>query len=244
MLERLKRWFTERGIDPIDVAGILAFSGLVFGRLYAWLDLEWEGDGEKDGWRSWISLTGGLLFAVLAITIVSGLLLLFYYNPTPDSAQASIRYLENEVMFGRTVRQVHAWSASIFIFLIFVHLFRCFVWRSYGRPKDLNWIVGAVLLFLSFYFILTGRLLPWDQYAYWKTVANIDVLWKVPLVGSFLVKVLYGGEDVTWLTLIRFYSAHILVLPLVSGGFLLLHFALLKRHGTSSSSAEGRVDNE
>ena len=234
MIPRLRMWFSNRGFDPGDLLGGLAFSGFVFGRIYAWMGLESEEDREGGGWNGWITLTGGVLFAVLTITAVSGLLLLFYYHPTPASAQSSIRYLQNAAMFGRTVRQVHAWSASILIFLIFVHLIRCFVTRAYGRPMDIHWFIGAVLLFFSFYFLLTGRLLPWDQYAYWKTMANLRVLWDVPLVGRSLVNLLYGGKDVTWLTLIRFYSAHIFVLPLLFGVFLLLHFSYLKRYGTKS----------
>ncbi len=242
MILRFKRWLVERDIDPLDIVGILAFFGFVFGRIYSWLGLEnGEGKLRNDGGR-WFSHTGGLLFAVLMVTATSGIFLLFYYHPTPESAQASIRYLENEVFLGRTVRQAHAWSASILIFLIFIHVFKCFVRRAFGRPSELNWIVGSILLFLGFYFILTGRLLPWDQYSYWKTVANIEVLWNVPILGSFLVNLLYGGKDVTWITLIRFYSAHVLVLPLAMIAFLLLHFSFLKRYGLSGTKGEGGGD--
>ncbi len=243
MISRFKRWLIERDIDPLDIVGILAFFGFVFGRLYSWIGLEdekKEGGYERGG--GWFSHTGGLLFAILMITATSGVYLIFYYHPTPESAQASIRYLENEVFLGRTVRQAHAWSASILIFLIFIHVFKCFVRRAFGRPSDLNWIVGSIMLFLGFYFILTGRLLPWDQYSYWKTVANIEVLWNVPVLGSFLVNLLYGGKDVTWITLIRFYSAHVLILPLAMIVFLLFHFSMLKRYGVSRSKRGGGGD--
>ena len=239
---RFRRWLLERDIDPLDFLGVLAFFGLVFGRLYTWIGLE-DGEGDPgDAERGWFLHTGGLLFAVLMVTVTSGIFLVFYYHPTPESAQASIRYLENEVFLGRTVRQVHAWSASALIFLIFIHLFKCFVRRSFGGPRELNWIVGSVLLFLGFYFILTGRLLPWDQYSYWKTVANIGVLWDVPVLGRFLVNLLYGGKDVTWITLIRFYSAHVMVLPLATVVFLLWHLSLLKRYGLGRADRRGKID--
>jgi len=238
MKSRLERWLSDRGIDPLDLLGILAFSGFVFGRIYAWLKLDPDGQADRGNLSRWASHTGGLLFAVLMMTSITGLLLAFYYHPTPESAQASLRYLESEVTFGRTIRQVHAWSASLLIFLLFFHVFRCFIWRSYGWPKGLTWFFGSVLLFLSFYFMLTGRLLPWDQYAYWKTVANIEVLWDVPLFGSPLVSILYGGKDVTWLTLIRFYSAHVFVLPMATGAVLFIHFSYLRRRrpGTAMKS--------
>jgi len=234
---RFSKWFSERGIDTLDVAGILAFAGLVFGRIYSWLDLERSEETAGGTVKKWFFHTGGLLFCMTAVTVTSGLFLLFYYHPTPESAQASLRYIESSVFFGRTLRQLHAWSASSLIFLIFVHIFKCFANRAYGRPKELNWLVGSSLLFFCFYFLLTGRLLPWDQYSYWKTVANLKVLSDVPVIGSFLVNLLYGGQDVTWITLIRFYSAHVLVLPLVTAALLLLHFRLMRKDHHSSTSA-------
>jgi quinol-cytochrome oxidoreductase complex cytochrome b subunit len=237
----IKKWFHDRGIAYSDVAGLLSFFAFVFGRIYTWLNIDRGEEGDRTG-GSWFSHTGGLLFAVMMVTFTSGIFLLFYYHPTPESAQASLRYLENEVFLGRTVRQTHAWSASVLIFLIIIHVFRCFIQRSYGRPKELNWIIGSVLLFLGFYFILTGRLMPWDQYSYWKTVANIEVLWDVPILGDFLVNILYGGKDVTWITLIRFYSAHVFVLPLAMVVFLLLHFSLLRRYHSTSPIHEREMD--
>jgi quinol-cytochrome oxidoreductase complex cytochrome b subunit len=241
--ERIRQWFRERGIDTLDLLGILAFSAGIFGRIYTWLGLDDDRGGERAWGGGWSALTGGLLFGVSVVTAATGLLLLFYYHPTPESAQASLRYLENEVLLGRTVRQVHAWSASLLVFLLFVHIIKCFVLAAYRKPGELNWILGSILLFFTFYFTLTGRLLPWDQFAYWRTVANIEVLWNVPIIGSFLVDLLYGGKDVTWITLIRFYSAHIFVLPLVTVGVLLLHFFLLRKYGVVSIPGRRKDDD-
>jgi len=241
--ERIRQWLQERGIDPLDLLGILAFVAGIFGRIYMWLGLDADRGGPRARGGGWASLTGGLLFAVSALASASGLLLLFYYHPTPESAQASLRYLENGVFFGRTIRQVHAWSASLLVFLLFVHIIKCFILAAYRKPGELNWILGSILVFCTFYFTLTGRLLPWDQFAYWRTVANIEVLWNVPIIGRFLVDFLYGGKDVTWITLIRFYSAHIFVLPLVTVGILLLHLFLLRKYGVVSISGRRKDDD-
>ena len=112
-------------------------------------------------------------------------------------------------------------------------MMRVFITGAYKTPRELNWIAGAVLLLFTLGFGFTGYLLPWDQKAYWATVVGTNMLASVPFIGPGLAGFLRGGIDVTGQTLVRFYSIHILWLPLFTAFFLWVHFHVLRRVGIS-----------
>jgi cytochrome b6 len=180
----------------------------------------------------WYYLGGMTLFCFL-IQIVTGILLLVYYRPTAEAAFESVEFIMTEVPFGWLVRSIHSWSANLMLFFAFVHMFSVFFLRSYRRPRELTWVSGALLLFLSLGFGFSGYLLPWNQLAYFATKVGTDILGEVPLIGHWLLTVARGGDDVTGATLTRFFGVHVAILPMIATFFLVAHLALVQKHGMS-----------
>ncbi|HWO56672.1 MAG TPA: cytochrome bc complex cytochrome b subunit [bacterium] len=180
----------------------------------------------------WYYLGGMTLFCFL-IQIVTGILLLVYYRPTAEAAFESVEFIMTEVPFGWLVRSIHSWSANLMLFFAFVHMFSVFFLRSYRRPRELTWVSGALLLFLSLGFGFSGYLLPWNQLAFFATKVGTDILGEVPLIGHWLLTVARGGDDVTGATLTRFFGVHVAILPMIATFFLVAHLALVQKHGMS-----------
>ena len=124
---------------------------------------------------------------------VTGVILAMYYQPTPEGAYKSIQHITNDLTLGWLVRGMHRWGASVFIILLFFHAARVFLFGAYKYPRELNWIVGVVLLILGMLEGFTGYLLPWDQTAYWATVVGINLNGTAPFVGEFLSQFLRSG---------------------------------------------------
>ena len=114
-----------------------------------------------------------------------------------------------------------------------LHLVRVVFFGSYRKPRELNWIVGLLLLQVILAFGLTGYLLPWDQRAYWATVVTINIARLTPVLGDVVAAVLQGGAEVGALTLTRWYAVHVMVLPAVLVGLVVVHLYLMRRHGIS-----------
>jgi quinol-cytochrome oxidoreductase complex cytochrome b subunit len=129
---------------------------------------------------------------------------------------------------------MHKWGASIFIILMFFHMARVFLFGAYKYPRELNWIVGALILTLALAEGFTGYLLPWDQTAYWATVVGININATAPIAGPFIADFLRGGAEIGENTLSIFYSFHMLVIPGGLAALILLHLYLVVRLGVSS----------
>jgi len=114
---------------------------------------------------------------------------------------------------------------------MFIHMLRVFFQAAYKNPRELNWMVGGVLMLLTLAFGFTGYLLPWDQLSFWGTTVGTEVAGGVPLIGKYLLIFLRGSENVTGDTLTRFYAVHVLILPWITALFLAIHFAIVKRQG-------------
>ena len=209
----LKAWFDDR-LGARDLKRVLLDEPLPSGT----------------GW--WFTLGSILLFG-LTIQVVTGIALAVYYAPTPDHAWDSVRYITTEVRGGSFLRGLHHWGASIVVVAAVLHLLRVVLFGSYKRPRELNWIVGILLLLVILAFGLTGYLLPWDQRAYWATVVTINISRLTPMFGDVVAVLLRGGADVGALTLTRWYAIHVMVLPLVLIGLVVLHLYLMRRHGIS-----------
>ena len=162
------------------------------------------------------------------------MILAMYYKPDPNSAYESIRHITDDLWAGWLVRGMHRWGASVFIILLFLHMGRVFLYGAYKYPRELNWIVGALILVLGMMEGFFGYLLPWDQTAYWATVVGVNLQATGPFVGPFLGPVLQGGHDIGPDTLARFYSLHMLVIPGALAGLIGLHLWLVVRIGVSS----------
>lgn len=187
------------------------------------------------GWL--FTLGSGTLFA-FCVQLLTGAFLAMYYAPTPDHAHASVSRIQSDVPAGNWIRGLHFWGASAMVVLVFLHLMRVFWMGAYKKPREMNWIVGVVLLLLVLGFAFTGYLLPWDQKAYWATVVGTKIAASAPVLGQFAGELLSGGARVGAYTLSRFYALHVIWLPLATLFGVAVHLYLLRRHGHAGSEAD------
>ncbi len=196
---------------------------------------------------SWFHTLGSATLTAFLVQAITGVVLAFYYKPDPDSAYRSVQAITNDVTLGWLVRGMHKWGASVFIILMFFHMARVFLFGAYKYPRELNWIIGVLLLALGMLEGFTGYLLPWDQTAYWATVVGINLNGTAPVVGPFLAQFLSGGAEIGSDTLSKFYSLHMLVIPGAIIGLIILHLYLVIRLGVTSppwsAEAAGRERN-
>lgn len=183
----------------------------------------------KDNLRIGYTLClGGLAFTCLLVLAGTGLLLLFYYSPSPVEAHASIQFLERAVWGGRYLRSLHRLASHGLLILVGLHTVRVVLTGTFQRPAKLNWVVGCLLLFLSIFGAYTGYLLPMDQLAYWATQTGMELLRSLPLGGpvrAVLVPDAVAGP----LSLLRFFAFHVAIVPLALMGLSLLHFFVIRR---------------
>jgi menaquinol-cytochrome c reductase cytochrome b subunit len=179
------------------------------------------------------TLGSATLFAFLNQAI-TGVFLAMYYDPSPTRAYESTRFITNEAFLGELVRGMHKWGATVMTVLIFLHMGRTFFFGAYKYPRELNWIIGVVLVILTFVMGLTGYLLPFDQRSYWATIVASNITASGPFVGPYLADFLRGGPDFGATTLSRFYSIHMLLVPGLMAGLIGAHLYLVAKHGTTA----------
>lgn len=176
---------------------------------------------------------GGMTLFLFTVQVITGILLLLYYRPSASEAYESVQFLMTEVQFGWLVRSLHAWSANLMIFTLFVHLFSALMLKAYRKPRELTWLSGAALMALTLGFGFTGYLLPWNKLAFFATSVGTDVPGVMPIVGPFLRRLLRGGDEVTGATLTRFYGIHVAVLPAIVTALIGVHLFFVQKHGMS-----------
>src|SRR2546426_10440277 len=182
---------------------------------------------------NWFQTLGSATLTAFLVQALTGVILAMYYKPDPKSAYPSIQHITNDVFAGWLVRGMHRWGASVFIILMFMHMGRVFLFGAYKYPRELNWIIGVLLLVMGLLEGFTGYLLPWDQTSYWATVVGININGTGPIVGPFLAQVLRGGAEIGPDTLARFYSIHMLVIPGAIIALIGLHLYLVVRLGVT-----------
>jgi quinol-cytochrome oxidoreductase complex cytochrome b subunit len=196
----------------------------------------------------WWQTLGSATLTAFLVQLVTGVILAMYYKPDPKSAYASVQHIQNDVWLGWLVRGMHKWGASVFIILLFFHMARVFLFGAYKYPRELNWIVGALLVPTALLEGFSGYLLPFDQTAYWATVVGVNINGTAPFLGPFLANFLQSGAQIGGDTLARFYSLHMLLLPGAIIGLIGLHLYLVVRLGVSSppwsKEAAGRERDE
>jgi menaquinol-cytochrome c reductase cytochrome b subunit len=193
---------------------------------------------------SWAQTLGAASLTAFIVQAVTGVFLAMYYKPDPDNAYASIQNITEEVTLGWLVRGMHKWGASVFIILMFFHMARTFLFGAYKYPRELNWVIGVLILVLGMLEGFTGYLLPWDNTAYWATVVGINLNATAPFAGPFLAQFLQGGLDINPDTLSKFYALHMLLVPAGIMALIGLHLYLVVRLGVTSppwsATAAGR----
>jgi ubiquinol-cytochrome c reductase cytochrome b subunit len=181
----------------------------------------------------WWFVTGSILLFLLAVQLVTGVVLTMYYVPSPEHAYDSVRYITDRLPLGAIVRALHFFGASFIVVAAVIHMLRVVLFGSYKKPREVTWMTGVTLLLLILGFALTGYLLPWDQKAYWATTVTINIARSTPFVGEQVAALMRGGAELGSLTLLRWYTAHVFLLPAALIGFVVAHVYLMRRHGIS-----------
>jgi cytochrome b6 len=176
---------------------------------------------------------GGMTLFFFLVQVTTGILLLLYYRPSSSEAYESVAFIMTRVPFGWLMRSIHAWSANLMIGTLFAHMASVVFLHAYRRPRELTWVTGVLVLFITLGFGFSGYLLPWNELAFFATRVGTDIAGVVPVVGERLVFFLRGGSDVTGGTLTRFFGAHVAVLPAITTVLIGAHLLLVQFHGMS-----------
>jgi menaquinol-cytochrome c reductase cytochrome b subunit len=183
---------------------------------------------------------GGMVFILIVFMLLTGVFLSFYYVPdagTPGNSPAynSVLFIQNTQYLGWLIRAVHFWGANLLIIMVLIHMARVYWTGSYRAPRELNWIVGVIMLLCILGLSLTGYLLPWDNKAYFATQVTIKIggLTPPPQLGALIREVLQGGAVVGPATLQRFFTIHVFLLPALIVLLMYVHFRFIRAHGIS-----------
>jgi len=174
---------------------------------------------------------GGMAVVLVFLLLGTGVLLKFVYQPFPDKAYESILHVQNEVLFGRLIRNIHHWSANALILVAFLHLLRVFFTGAFHAPRQFNWVIGSGLFLLILLSNFTGYLLPWDQLAFWAITICTGMLEYIPGIGLWLQVLIQGGPEVGPGTLSNFYAVHTAILPALLLILMPFHFWRIRRVG-------------
>lgn len=185
------------------------------------------------GGARWSYVFGSTLLVLFTLQAVTGIFLTLYYVPSADHAHASVTFIQKAVPGGALLRGLHAYGASGMVILVAAHIVQTFLFGSYKGKRELVWIVGGVLFLLTLGFAFTGYLLPWDQAAFFGTKVGTSIAGEIPVVGTITQRILLGGSDLTSLTLSRFFTLHVFLLPVSLGLLAALHVFLFRRAGAA-----------
>jgi len=188
---------------------------------------------------------GGTTFLLFLVTVVTGVVLMFYYRPVGEYAYADMKYLMFDVPFGPIMRNMHRWAAHAMVITVWLHMFRVFMTGSYKPPREFNWVVGVMLLVLTLLLSFTGYLLPWDQLSMWAVTVGTNMARATPFLGHegpFGLEMgmtprydarslLLGGSLVGPPALLRFYVLHCIAIPLMAGILMIVHFWRVRKDG-------------
>ena len=174
---------------------------------------------------------GGMAVVLVFMLIGTGLLLKFAYEPFPGRAYDSIVQLQNEVLFGQLIRNIHHWSANLLLVVVFLHFLRVFFTGAFHPPRQFNWIFGLSLFVTVLLSNFTGYLLPWDQLAYWAITICTGMLEYMPFVGAKIQHWIRGGTEIGPATLSNFYAIHTAILPGCVIILMAFHFWRVRKAG-------------
>jgi ubiquinol-cytochrome c reductase cytochrome b subunit len=180
---------------------------------------------------------GSLALLVLVIQIVTGIFLVMHYKPDANLAFASVEYIMRDVPWGWLVRYMHSTGASAFFVVVYLHMFRGLIYGSYRKPRELVWIFGCAIFLCLMAEAFMGYLLPWGQMSYWGAQVIVNLFAAVPFVGPDLALLIRGDYVVSDATLNRFFSFHVIAVPLVLLGLVVAH--LIALHEVGSNNPDG-----
>jgi quinol-cytochrome oxidoreductase complex cytochrome b subunit len=235
-------WDDLKASTDASLLGLLRFVGLLYGRIDHRIPID-QAFRKSLHYRlprhtGWRQAFGGITYLLLMVLVVTGVLLSFYYRPSAEEAYQSVQHVVSGIRMGWLMRDLHVWAANLIVVAMLVHMSQVFFSAAYKPPRETNWLVGVLMLFTVLAFGATGYLLPWDQGSYWTVTEGLDVTGRAPVVGGFLASVLRGDPIVSGATLSRFFALHVIVLPWLALGLLMLHFGLVRKHGAAPRVGE------
>lgn len=183
-------------------------------------------------------MLGGLSAIIFGLQVITGILLTFYFDPSTEGAYNSVDYITYTLPLGWLVRGLHHYGASAMVILVALHMLRTYFFSAYKKPREINWLTGVVLLFLTLAFGFTGYLLPWDQKGYWATKVGTEIAGSVPLIGPFIANIMRGGATLGQTTLTRFFATHVMLLPATVALLIAVHIYQLRFHGMAPAITE------
>ncbi|UZJ61394.1 cytochrome bc complex cytochrome b subunit [Pseudomonas sp. KU26590] len=180
---------------------------------------------------------GALALLVLVNQILTGIWLTMSYTPTAEGAFASVESIMRDVEYGSILRLLHSTGASAFFIVIYLHMFRGLLYGSYQKPRELVWIFGMLIYLALMAEAFTGYLLPWGQMSYWGAQVIISLFGAIPVIGDDLAQWIRGDYLISGITLNRFFALHVVALPIVIVGLVVLH--ILALHEVGSNNPDG-----
>lgn len=187
----------------------------------------------------WYPLYSLGFFTTIAyiVAALTGALLGFYYAPsTAEATEATVAYdqvvfLMQDLNFGYFLRSLHRWSAQIMTAAVFLHMLRVYFTGAYKEPREVNWLIGVVLISLTMAFGYTGYLLPWSQLSYWAGQIGVEMALSVPIIGDWIAQLVFGGFGLSASTIQRMYILHVFLLPFVVTALIALHIGIVWMQG-------------
>ena len=174
---------------------------------------------------------GGMAVVLACMLFATGLMLKFVYQPVPERAYESIIHLQNNVLFGQLIRNIHHWSGNLLLIVVFLHFLRVFFTGAFYPPRQFNWVIGLGMLLAVLTSNITGYLLPWDQLAFWAITICTGMLEYVPGIGEWLQKLIRGGNDIGPATLSIFFAIHTAIIPACLIILMPWHFWRIRKAG-------------
>ncbi len=231
--------------EPVVVTGLGALDKPASG-LLTWVDQRFP---LMENWKAHLSeyyapknmnfwyFFGSLAMLVLVIQIVTGIFLVMHYKPDAAKAFESVEYIMREVPWGWLVRYMHSTGASMFFVVVYLHMFRGLLYGSYRKPRELIWVFGVMIFLCLMGEAFFGYLLPWGQMSYWGAQVIVNLASAIPVIGPDLAIWVRGDFVVGDATLNRFFSFHVIALPLVLLGLVAAH--ILALHEVGSNNPDG-----
>jgi ubiquinol-cytochrome c reductase cytochrome b subunit len=177
---------------------------------------------------------GSLAVVVLVIQIVTGIFLTMHYKPSADEAFASVEYIMRDVQWGWLIRYMHSTGASFFFIVVYLHMFRSLLYGSHRAPRELMWIFGMFIYVCLMAEAFFGYVLPWGQMSYWGAQVIINLFGAIPAIGEPLTEWIRGDYFISDATLNRFFALHVVAIPLLLLGLVLLHLVALRENGSNN----------
>lgn len=198
-------------------------------KVKSWIDYIQKDLPQHLDW--WPYTLGALPLTLFGLLVGTGLLLTFYYVPSSEQAYESVDRITNEIYLGWFVRGLHKTSVDLMILFLLFHVIRVFITRAYRAPGELKWVSGSIVLFVTLAMGFTGYSLVFDNVSYWGMTVVTSMIGTLPVIGTPLLHLLRGGDEVSGVTLLRLYDLHTKLLPALLGGLVIGHVVIVRLLG-------------